>query len=133
MLIKFEYNFNKMFHLNPFLWKMKNTEKIFLVNGVWLVCPSDSLTNENLQRIQKRQKLFVRYAKRFMMGPVLGLVLGFVFSQLQLPIVASVTIGIIVSVLGLLLPFKYIKNSYWIILVGLYGFLISQMFIHTLH
>lgn len=109
---------------------MKNTEKLFLVNGVWLICPSDSLTNENLQRIQKRQKLFVRYAKRFMMGPVLGLVLGFVFSQLQLPFVASVAIGLVVSALGLFLPFKYIKNSYWIILVGLYGFLISQMVLH---
>ncbi len=109
---------------------MKNTEKIFLVNGVWLVCPSDSLTNENLQKLQKRQKLFVRYAKRFMMGPVLGLVLGFVFSQFQFPIVASVAIGLVVAALGLLLPFRYIKNSYWIFLVGLYGFLITQMIIH---
>lgn len=132
MLSKFEITFNKLFHLNPFLWKMKNTEKIFLVNGVWLVCPSDSLTNENLQRLQKRQKLFVRYAKRFMMGPVLGLVLGFVFSQLQLPTIASIVIGTVVCALGLLLPFKYIKNSYWIILVGLYGFLISQMLAENL-
>jgi len=111
---------------------MKNTEKIFLVNGIWLICPTDSLTIENLQRIQKRQQLFVKYAKRFMMGPVLGLILGFVFSQLQQHIIASVIIGVFVSALGLFLPFKYIKNSYWIILVGLYGFLISQMIIHTL-
>ena len=121
-----------MFHLNLFLWKMKNTEKIFLVNGVWLVCPSDSLTEENLYRIQKRQKLFIRYAKRLMMGPVLGLILGFVFSQLQLPEAASIAIGGVVTLLGFLLPFKYIKNSYWIFLVGLYGFIISQMIIHTL-
>lgn len=130
MLSKFEFIFKTKFHLNLFLWEMKNTEKIFLVNGVWLVCPSDSLTSESLQRIQKRQKLFVRYAKRFMMGPFLGFVLGFVFSRLQMPMVANVSIGVIVTALGLFLPFKYIKNSYWILLVGLYSFLITQMIIH---
>jgi len=111
---------------------MKNTKKIFLVNGVWLVCPSDSLTEENLYRIQKRQKLFVRYAKRFMMGPVLGLVLGFVFSQFQFPAIASTAIGCTVAFLGFILPFKYIKNSYWIFLVCLYGFLVSQMLAESL-
>lgn len=110
---------------------MKNTEKkLFLVNGVWLVAPKNSLANaESLERFYKRQKLFIRWAKRFMVGPVLGLMIAFVFLQMQQPFWISAIIGSIVGIGGLIAPFKYVKNSYWLVLVILYGFLISQMIV----
>lgn len=111
---------------------MKNTEKkLFLVNGVWLVAPESSLADpESLTRLYKRQKLFIRWAKRFMVGPVLGLMVAFVFLQLQQPFWISAIIGSIVGIGGLIAPFKYVKNSYWLVLILLYGFLISQMILN---
>jgi len=109
---------------------MKNLEKLFLVNGVWLVRPEDSLEPESLKRLHKRQKLFVKYAKRFMMGPVLGMLFSFLFILLQVPTLVSACFGVAIAIAGLFLPFKYIKNAYWLLLVGLYGFLISQMIVH---
>jgi hypothetical protein len=109
---------------------MKNLEKLFLVNGVWLVYPKNSLEAGNVEKLYKRQKLFVKYAKRFMMGPVLGMVSVFIFLTLQVPPLFSILFGSAIAVAGLLIPFKYIKNSYWLLLVGLYGFLISQMIVH---
>ncbi|MCU0437227.1 MAG: hypothetical protein MUC49_04885 [Raineya sp.] len=110
---------------------MKNPEKLFLVNGVWLVCPENSLEQpESLKKLYRRQKLFVKYAKRFMMGPVLGMLFSFLFMLMQVPTLVSVGFGAVIAVAGLFLPFKYIKNAYWLLLVGLYGFLISQMIVH---
>lgn len=110
---------------------MKNTEeKLFLVNGIWLVGTESSLEAENLYRLHKRQKLFIRYAKRFMMGPVFGMIFVFLFLQLQTPLIPSLIVGLSVGLAGLMIPFKYVKNAYWILLIGLYGFLISQMVTH---
>ncbi len=82
-------------------------------------------------REKRRKKVFVKWLKRTLVGPLLGFWLAFLgFHLMHTTLGVSVGIFLAFTAVGLFVKFKYVKYAYISLVVAIYLFLLSSLFNH---
>lgn len=88
------------------------------------------ISKEEFERIKakRRRKVFVKWLKRVMVGPLLGLWMAIIsFNIFNTSLVFSMILLMTLTCVGLLAKFRYIKYVYISFVAGIYILLISNV------